>query len=196
MFSTSSTSTSTSSSYSLLPLLYTEFYKASQDGRPVVRSVFFEFPNEPLAEHVSTQFLWGDAVMIMPVVERGVTELSVYYPAGRWYRYADGHLLSESHPLGRHQQLQLQLTEIGVAVRGGRVLATQQPEVTTVLTRRHPFRLLVALDADQRAAGDLYWDDGETVDPILVGDYNYVKFTFDGVSEPAPNRLCLVACAP
>ena len=58
--------------YSLLPLLYTELFKASQDGRPVARALNFVFPNDMNTYDIKNQFLWADKLMIVPVIERGV----------------------------------------------------------------------------------------------------------------------------
>ena len=181
--------------YSLLPLLYTEFYKASQTGQPVVRSVFLEHPHDTEAEFVDTQFLWGHSVMIAPVVDPGVRHLNAYFPAGHWYLYDTYELLSDipaSSITGQRVFMEVPLTEIVVAIRGGSILATQQPEVTTKATRAHPFRLLVALSDELTASGDLYWDEGESIDPVLNGDYNYVKFDFKNVSFRVIRQKCRV----
>lgn len=170
--------------YALMPLMYTEFYKSNEYGSPVIRSLPLEFAHDPLAEHVDTQFLWGRSVMIAPVVHPDVRSLKVYFPAGRWYRYVDLELLSETsaaQTIGEHVTLDVPLDEIVVAVRGGSVLATQHPEINTAKTRRNPYRLLIALDEHHVASGDLFWDDGDTPDPVLTGEYNYVQFTFNNV---------------
>ena len=42
----------------------------------------------------------------------------------------------------------------------------QQPELTTAATRQNSFSLLVALDDQQTATGELFWDDGESLNII------------------------------
>ena len=41
---------------------------------------------------------------------------------------------------------------------------SQAPAVTTALSRQNPFTLVVALDESSSASGDLFWDDGVSVD--------------------------------
>ena len=48
-----------------------------------------------------------------------------------------------------------------IHVRGGYIIPMQQPELTTAATRQNSFSLLVALDDQQTATGELFWDDGE-----------------------------------
>lgn len=56
------------------------------------------------------------------------------------------------------------------------MLPTQSPDVTTSLTRLKPYDILVMLNETAGAVGDLYCDDGDTIDTFETGLYNYVQF--------------------
>lgn len=62
------------------------------------------------------------------------------------------------------------------------IIPTQDPAVNTVLSRKNPFGLLVALDDNSEASGDLYWDSGDDLDPLGNGDYAYMTFAAKNVS--------------
>lgn len=53
-------------------------------------------------------------------------------------------------------------------------MPTQEPEVTTTLSRMNPFGLLVALNETSQATGDLYLDDGDTIDAYELSLFNYI----------------------
>lgn len=55
--------------YSLLPYLYTLFWKAHTNGDTVARPLFFEFTNDTTTYGIDDQFLWGPAFMICPVLK-------------------------------------------------------------------------------------------------------------------------------
>nr|CAD7447384.1 unnamed protein product [Timema bartmani] len=55
--------------YSLLPYLYTLFYKAHSQGETVVRPIFFEFPSEESTYRIDTAFMWGPGLLIAPVLQ-------------------------------------------------------------------------------------------------------------------------------
>lgn len=56
--------------YSLLPYLYTLFVHAHMKGTPVAQPVFFQFPRDEMAYYLGeSQFMWGSALMIAPVLE-------------------------------------------------------------------------------------------------------------------------------
>lgn len=38
--------------------------------------------------------------------------------------------------------------------------------------------MVVALNSDKAAAGDLFWDDGETIDTISTKQYHYIRFSY------------------
>lgn len=48
--------------------------------------------------------------------------------------------------------------------------------MTTTRSRLKPFDLMVMLNETDQAVGDLYWDDGDTIDTYEQSLYNYVQF--------------------
>ena len=59
--------------YTLLPHLYTLFQQASVDGTPVMRPLFFHYPQDRRAYDIQTEFLIGDSLLSAPVSEPGST---------------------------------------------------------------------------------------------------------------------------
>jgi alpha-glucosidase (family GH31 glycosyl hydrolase) len=153
--------------YTLLPTLYTLFFKHVTEGSTVVRALFHEFPLDATARNIDRQFLWGSGILISPVLEEGVTQLEAYFPSGaRWFDYYTG----SEVPTGQ-QTLDAPLDHINVHVRGGGVYPTQAPALNTVLSRQNPFGLIIALSQDGTASGKLYVDDGDSIDPQNSGLY-------------------------
>jgi lysosomal alpha-glucosidase len=73
--------------YRLLPYLYTLFWGAHIKGETVSRPLFFEFPDDPQTYDLDAQFLWGPALMIVPVLEENAVEVAAYLPKGVWYDF-------------------------------------------------------------------------------------------------------------
>lgn len=57
-------------------------------GRPIQRPFGLAFPE--LGVHPSDQYMFGDALLVAPVLEPGVDERSVTLPEGSWLDYWDG----------------------------------------------------------------------------------------------------------
>uniref|UniRef100_A0A8C1H7A9 alpha-glucosidase n=1 Tax=Cyprinus carpio carpio TaxID=630221 RepID=A0A8C1H7A9_CYPCA len=151
--------------YTLLPYLYTLFYKAHVNGETVVRPVMHEFYSDSETWAVHKQFMWGAHLLITPVLDpitdRKAT-INMHLPADK----------------------------IGLHLRGGGILPVQRPDITTTYSRLHPMGLIVALDDNKAASGELFWDDGDSrvahngyTDP---NNLKFEKITVMGVnSAPA-----------
>lgn len=57
---------------------------ASQKGYPIMRPMFFDFPDDEICYTLGEQYMFGDDILFAPVVNRGQTEKSVYLPEGEW----------------------------------------------------------------------------------------------------------------
>lgn len=77
--------------YRLLPYLYAKFFEASVSGMPIARSLCINYPfDENVYNNLyQYQFLFGDAIMVVPVTSQEKTK-KFYLPAGNWYNlYTD-----------------------------------------------------------------------------------------------------------
>lgn len=154
--------------YTLLPYLYTLFHKSHSSGGTVLRPLLHEFPSDVSTHTIDTQFLWGPAFLITPVVFQGATSVSGYFPDARWYRYRDGVL---EPARGDYATIPAPLEFIPLHVRGGYILPTQEPALSTMFSRSNPMGLIAALDDNGNAAGSLFWDEGDTPDTYENGQY-------------------------
>ena len=73
--------------YLWLPYNYTLAFENASCGYPMVRPLDF-YSNNPRYTHIEDQYLWGDKVMIAPVINQGATSRAVVIPEGNvWYDY-------------------------------------------------------------------------------------------------------------
>ncbi|XP_027730072.1 lysosomal alpha-glucosidase-like isoform X2 [Vombatus ursinus] len=159
--------------YALLPYLYTLFHHAHRRGDTVARPLFFEFPQDKNTYALDQQFLWGRNLLVTPVLEPGVDAVIGYFPIGVWYDYYTGSSLQSQ---GEKVKLAAPLNHINVHIREGAVLPTQKPDITTWMSSGNPLLLVAALSQEGMAWGDLFWDDGESLDTFERGNYSYVVF--------------------
>ncbi|RDD41927.1 Maltase-glucoamylase, intestinal [Trichoplax sp. H2] len=168
--------------YKLLPYLYTLFYHANTDGLTVMRSFLFEWPTDPVARNTDRQFLWGAALLITPVLTENAVKVTGYFPDSRWYDYYNG---IEVGIRKGNVELSAPYDHINVHVRGGYILPMQEAANNTYFARMNQFSLLVAMDDKITAKGNLFWDDGDSIDTIPKDQYLYVDYTADKTSLKA-----------
>lgn len=70
------------------PYAWTYAENLLHDGRPLQRPFGLVYPE--LGQHPSDEYLFGDSLLVAPVVERGAVSRSVIFPPGRWIDWWSG----------------------------------------------------------------------------------------------------------
>jgi len=71
--------------YQLLPYLYTSFWKYVQHGEPMLKSLVY-FDQEDEETYFRTdEFIFGDQILVCPILEPKSKGRKMYLPKGRWY---------------------------------------------------------------------------------------------------------------
>lgn len=144
--------------------MYTLFHHASTAGDTVLRALSWAFPDDPSVVAVDKQMMLGPAIMVLPVLTQGATSVSGVFPGAEpWYDWYERKAVP-SEWQGSSATVSAPQGHIPVYIRGGCILPLQQPGNTTRDSRRNPWDVLVALDQHGEASGNLYLDDGESVD--------------------------------
>ena len=194
--------------FQLLPYMYTLFYNAHTSGDTVMRALAWEFPNDPSLAAADRQFFLGSAILVTPVLNQGDTSVDGVFPGlvegtdlyYDWYNHSQ-----VAVPSTKNTTIEAPLGHIPVYVRGGNILAMQQPAMTTRDARKTGWSILVALGKDRSATGALYLDDGESVNPNATktvgmdatfyqgrGTVNvYVSGEYTGLDTPLANVTIL-----
>ncbi|KAA3676606.1 lysosomal alpha-glucosidase [Paragonimus westermani] len=185
--------------YTLLPYFYSLFFRAHLHGETIIRALAFEFPDELATHTINKQFMLGSCVLVTPVLEESRTWVEGYVPAGEWINLSTGLRLT-SH--GEVKYFKAPLNVIPVLIRGGCILPTQNSWEITSISRKKGLSLFVVLSSVDdgspvagriaKAAGELFWDDGES-DPL---NYVHVRFTVNSrvlIIHPDPSHLAAVA---
>jgi len=64
--------------------------RATQDGEPPIKPIFWGDPLDLDALQINSEYLLGDDLLVAPVVEFGARSRNVYLPAGQWRDYWSG----------------------------------------------------------------------------------------------------------
>lgn len=75
---------------SLKPYIKGLMEEASGTGAPLLRTMFYEFPEDSHCWELEDQYMFGDRYLVAPVLALGQREREVYLPAGSWKCLADG----------------------------------------------------------------------------------------------------------
>lgn len=78
--------------YRLMPYVYAQAKDSADRGLPMLRALFFEFPDDAGAWTVDDEYLFGSSLLVAPLLEANTTARDVYLPAGHWIDYQTGHV--------------------------------------------------------------------------------------------------------
>jgi alpha-D-xyloside xylohydrolase len=72
--------------YSLMPYIYAQAKDSSARGFPMLRPLFFEYPNDPASWTIDDQYMFGSDLLVAPLFTTG-DRRRVYLPSGKWIDY-------------------------------------------------------------------------------------------------------------
>jgi alpha-glucosidase len=160
--------------YRLMPYLYALADENERTGAPLMRPLFYDFPDALDAPcEQPTAFMLGDRLLIAPPPElESPQDYKICLPAGRWYDYWTGKLVSvpasakpvsasPSAPMPQVITVTPVLDRLPVFVRAGAILPTQPLIQSTSQTPQGPLSLDVYPGDDCRGA--IYADDGHSM---------------------------------
>ena len=104
--------------YQLLPYLYTAFWKYANEGIPIIKSLVL-FDQEDIHTHYrSDEFVYGDNILVCPIIEPNAKGRRMYIPRGKWYNFWTKKLVVG----GREMWVDANLDTIPLFIKEGAVI--------------------------------------------------------------------------
>lgn len=76
--------------YSLIPYIYSYDRRAYEGGVGLVKPLIFDYPNDDKVANYVDAWMFGDSLLVSPVVDENATSQKIYLPAGTWTDYFTG----------------------------------------------------------------------------------------------------------
>ena len=73
--------------YRMLPYIYSSAEQTHRTGLPLMRALWLAWPDDGNAVAVMDEYLWGDHLLVAPVLEPGAMRRKTYLPAGKWWDF-------------------------------------------------------------------------------------------------------------
>lgn len=68
----------------LKPYLKSLYQETSKNGSPIIRAMFYEFPEDEKCWNEYSQYMFGSKYLVAPILEMNQFERDVYLPEGTW----------------------------------------------------------------------------------------------------------------
>jgi alpha-glucosidase len=108
--------------YQMLPTLYSNFFKSTQTGLPIAKSLAIDYPYDAnvYEETYQNQYLFCESLLIAPI-ESSKEITKVYLPAGDWYYFFNDQRYSGNQVI----YVDTPLSYLPVFVKAGAIIAMQ-----------------------------------------------------------------------
>ncbi|SEF63969.1 alpha-glucosidase [Caloramator fervidus] len=155
--------------YKLLPYLYDLMYQCEKTGLPVMRPLFLHYQNDKNTYELNDEFLFGENILVSPVLEQGKNIKAVYLPEGDWIDY----WTKEEYKGGGYILKYAPLDLCPMFIKKGSIIPNF--EIQNYIGEKKMNKLIL----DVYPGDGVYYhykDDGETFE-YKNGKYNFYKFT-------------------
>jgi alpha-D-xyloside xylohydrolase len=88
--------------------------EAHEEGSPVMRTCFYEFPKDPNAWRVDAQYMYGHRYLVAPVLAAEQREMRVYLPLGATWKLWGADEMREG---GQHVEVECPIDIMPVFIR-------------------------------------------------------------------------------
>ena len=156
---------------SLLPYLYAAFYRYRNEGLPPTRALPIEFPDDVALRSVEDAYLFGDAILVAPILGNGMAR-EICFPARcNWIdfrtnaRYLGGHTYRVTAKAG----------QTPIFVRENTILPVAKP--VEFVADDTVFEISARIYGDKPQPFTLYEDDGVSFD-FEEGLFNKVVLSY------------------
>jgi alpha-D-xyloside xylohydrolase len=116
----------------LFPYEWTYAQRIAADGRPIQRALGLAYPD--LGVHPDDTYMFGDHLLIAPVVERGQREREVILPPGEWFDWWSG----EAYNGGQTITVDAPLDRLPLFLRAGGIVPLLRPTIDAIAPTAEP----------------------------------------------------------
>ncbi|WP_246067689.1 TIM-barrel domain-containing protein [Changchengzhania lutea] len=163
--------------YKMLPYNYNLVYENNQFGKPLMRPLFFEEPNNVSLKEYSEAYLWGHDFLIAPILEAAKKAQQVYFPRNNnWFDfYTDKKIKG-----GQTLPVSTRESSIPTFVRGGAFVPLSKVVQNTESYNPNDMELHYYYDESIKASQRTFYnDDGKMANAIEKGLYEKLYFEAD-----------------
>jgi alpha 1,3-glucosidase len=166
--------------YQHLPQLYTLFYEHTRFGDPIIRPLFYHYPEDTNVYSIDNQILVGRDILVRPITEPGVQTVEIYFPGGEYEVWVP---MTGSDVRKGTGWATVNITNRDVPYyhrRGGAIIRKDRLKSNTADMVDDPYTVYWTVDRESQAHGTVYIDDGVSFKYRDSTDYNYYNVDLSG----------------
>ncbi|MEM9984409.1 MAG: glycoside hydrolase family 31 protein, partial [Bacteroidota bacterium] len=175
--------------YQLYPYLNTLAWETHLKAWPWLRPTFFHYPSDSNTFELDAQYLFGQDLMVVPVLAPDLPAVTVYLPAGEWYDFFNG----EKYQGGHWYRMPVSEDHLPVFARAGSIIPQGRMGRNLKAWRADTLKWTCYLPASKLESthGHAYLDDGFSFGAKEAGAYRYIAWRGDWEKQKLWLRLLI-----
>jgi oligosaccharide 4-alpha-D-glucosyltransferase len=157
--------------YKMLPYNYTLAYKQATEGKPLISPLYYNFQEDSTASIIEDEFMWGENILVAPVLEKGAKSRRVYLPKGKWYDY----YTNESVEGSKYFDKEVTLNNIPVYVKEGSFIPLVRAIKNTSDYTRGKFAVYY-YSSSTPSRYQWFQDDGQSPSSLSTRNFSLINF--------------------
>ena len=142
--------------YQLLPYIYSAVAEGHRTGMPLMRALWLNYPEDAKAVSIEDAYMFGENLLVAPVLESAAEKRQVYLPHGLWRDF----WTSEQVQGGILVNRGVDLETLPIYVKAGSIVPTGPVKQFALEPSTEPIKLTIYSGADGQAS--FYEDDGQS----------------------------------
>ena len=104
--------------YTLLPYIYTAFWRYINEGIPIVKSLVLFDQDDHQTYDRNDEFIFGEKILVCPVMEPNAQGRRMYIPIGNWYNFWDDELIKG----GKETRVEADIDSMPIFIKEGAII--------------------------------------------------------------------------
>jgi len=152
--------------YRLMPYIFSQATIAAKNGWPMLKVMFLNYPDDPTTWNLEDQFLFGEDILIAPIMEENMIARNVYLPKGKWINYQTKEVYEGS------QWFNISVDEIPgiILVKSGSIIPHIELAQSTAFMEWTKIELVVFDQENKDHKGSFYLPNGNLIDFEITTD--------------------------
>ncbi|MDN5305254.1 MAG: alpha-glucosidase [Fusobacteriaceae bacterium] len=140
--------------YKFIDYLYNLFRESSLTGNPILRPLFYHYQDDIETHNINDEFLFGEDILVAPIVRPKQNKRLVYLPKGKWINY----FTKEEFEGNNHYIMKADLSELLLFVKKGAILI-ENSDMNYIFENNDKITIHIYSD-ENSSSKEFYFDDG------------------------------------
>lgn len=168
--------------YKFLPYNYTLAYRQAKYGEPLMRPLYYEFPKDTAANTIMDEYVWGNEILVAPVLQKAAAVRKIYLPEGKWFDM----VRNEIYQGKQNITYKVNLSYSPIFLKEGSFLPMFETEGNTASIQKNNLTVWY-IPSTKTSQYDFYEDDGESKNAISTNQFVLTHFSATGLKDKKLN---------